>query len=308
MTDPADSMHWPELPLLAAWEDTVSTLHMWSQVVGKVALALAPPLNHSWGSALQLDSRGLITRPLPCPGGTLTIAFNFLDHRLEALHSSGRTAAFALEPMTVAAFHERCFALLGWLGLKIAIYDRPVEVVEAIPFTRNTQQRSYERDSVRSLWLALLASSRVMERFRGEFLGKCSPVHFFWGAFDLAVTRFSGRTAPRHPGGVPNCPDRVMHDAYSHELSSAGFWPGAGLGEAAFYSYAYPEPDGFRQRMIAAEGAYFHEQLGEFILPYAVVRQSPDPAAALLAFLRSTYVAAAELGNWDRAALERRQA
>jgi hypothetical protein len=307
LTGMQGSGRWPTLPALADWQDTCTTVHMWSQMLGKVRLALAPPLNHSWGSALYVTGRGLTTSPMPWGTGTVTIDFDFVEHRLVVVRSSGERAGVRREPMTVAAFHEKLFDLLRALRIDVRIYPKPVEVPESIPFAENHRDRSYDADSIHAFWLALVAAARVMERFRSEFIGKSSPVHFFWGAFDLAVTRFSGRTAPLHPGGAPNCPDRVMQEAYSHEVSSAGFWPGTGFGEAAFYSYAYPEPEGFRQRTVAPAEARFDETLGEFVLPYTAVQASPDPDAALMAFLRSTYEAAAELGDWDRAALERQR-
>jgi len=296
---------WPTLPPVDAWEDTYTTVHMWTQIVGKIRLGHFPPVNHYWGCTLYVTSRGLTTMPMPCGTGVFTIDFDFIDHVLRITTSDGYVRSFSLEPMSVADFYLKLMASLDSLGMQVTIYAKPVEVAEAIPFRKDTHHASYDADAVHRFWLALVAVERVFTKFRAGFNGKASPVHFFWGAFDLAVTRFSGRTAPRHPGGVPHCPDRVMLEAYSHEVSSAGFWPGAGLGEAAFYSYAYPSPSGFGATLVQPEGAYFHETLREFILPYEAVRTAADPEQALLAFLQSTYDGAATLGHWDRTALER---
>jgi len=296
---------WPELPRVDDWQETYTTVHMWSQVVGKVRLALGPWINHSWGSALYVTPRGLTTSAIPYRGESLAIDFDFVNHALEIVTSWNDRRVFALEPMSVAAFYRKTMASLSELGIEVEILARPVEVEEAIPFAEDERHASYDAEAIHRFWRALVQASRVFTEFRAEFLGKVSPVHFFWGAFDLAVTRFSGRTAPKHPGGVPNCADWVMEEAYSHELASAGFWPGAGLGEAAFYAYAYPEPEGFRKAEIEPEPAYFSEDLGEFVLPYEAVRTSEDPDRDLIAFLRTTYEAAADLGEWDRTALER---
>jgi hypothetical protein len=296
---------WPELPPLESWQDTCTTVHMWTQILGKIRLELAPQISHCWGSALYVTSRGLTTSAIPWGRGSFTIDMDFVDRQLRVTTSGGSGGHFALCPMPVCEFHRRVFSLLESLDIRVRIFPKPVEVVESIPFHEDDRHASYDADAMHRFWLALVASANVMERFRAEFVGKVSPVHFFWGAFDLAVTRFSGRRAPLHPGGVPNCPDRVMHDAYSHEVSSAGFWPGAGLGEAAFYSYAYPEAPGFRDRPVEPDQARFDTTLGEFILPYDAVRRSGNPEATLLSFLRTTYEAAAELARWDRKALER---
>ena len=296
---------WPELPPLADWQDTAATLHMWTQVVGKVRLELAPWINHSWGCALYVTARGLTTSPIPYGGRTFAIDLDFVEHEARIETSAGAARAFDLRPMTVADFYRRTIDTLGELDVAVDVFTRPVEVEQAIPFEEDEQHASYDAGAVHRYWRALVAAHRVLTDFRARFVGKVSPVHFFWGAFDLAVTRFSGRTAPKHPGGAPNCPDWVMEEAYSHEVSSAGFWPGTGLGEAAFYSYAYPAPDGFASRAALPEGASFHEALGEFVLPYEVVRTASDPERALLAFLQSTYEAAADLARWDRRALER---
>jgi len=258
---------WPTLPALDAWEDTYTTVHMWTQIVGKIRLGLFPAVNHCWGCTLYVTSRGLTTMPMPYGAGTFTIDFDFTDHSLRLTTSEGYVRSFALEPMSVADFYLRLMASLDSLGIVVKIYGKPVEVAEAIPFRKDTRHASYDADAVHRIWRALVATERVFATFRADFIGKVSPVHFFWGAFDLAVTRFSGRTAPKHPGGIPNCPDRVMLEAYSHEVSSAGFWPGAGLGEAAFYSYAYPSPAGFDATRVQPDQAYFHETLRESFCP-----------------------------------------
>ena len=297
---------WPELPALEAWADTLETVHLWTQIVGKVRLERAPWINHSWGSTLYVTTRGLTTSPIPHEGRTVSIDFDFLEPALRIRTSDGGQRAFELGPMTVARFYEELMAGLRALDAEVDILARPVEIPDPIlPFPDDEEHGSYDADAVRAFWRALVRADRVFEEFRARFVGKSSPVHFFWGAFDLAVTRFSGRPAPEHPGGAPNVADWVMVEAYSHELSSAGFWPGTGLGEAAFYSYAYPEPDGFRAGEVRPAAAYYHEDLGEFVLPYEAVRTAADPDGALMAFLQSTYEAAADLADWDRAALER---
>lgn len=302
---PPDANPWPALPPLERWQDTFDTLHMWSQIVGKVRLACGPWINHSWGAALYVTTCGLTTSPVPYRGRTFALDFDFTAHALRISTSEGEARAFALEPMSVADFYRKTMDALAGLGIEVEILARPVEVEVATPFEEDTGHASYDADAVHRFWQALVQADRVLTDFRARFAGKASPVHFFWGAFDLAATRFSGRDAPKHPGGVPNCADWVMEEAYSKELSSAGFWPGAGLGEAAFYAYAYPGPEGFKDATVAPEAAYFHGALGEFILPYEAVQTAEDPDAALLAFLQSTYEAAADLGAWDRSALER---
>lgn len=306
MTDTANptSNPWPELPPLADWQKTLDTVHMWSQIVGKIRLELGPWVNHSWGNTLYVTTRGLTTSPIPCQGRTFTIDFDFASHALAVHTSEGAERAFALRPMTVAAFYRQVMETLGELGIRVAIYARPVEVEVAIPFASNTTDASYDADAMHRFWQALVQADRVMKDFRAGYAGKGSPVHLFWGSFDLAVTRFSGRTAPRHPGGAPNCPDWVMEEAYSHELYSAGFWAGPGLGEAAFYAYAYPAGEGFTQARVEPEAAYYHQDLGEFVLPYEAVRTAGSPDDALMAFLQSTYNAAADTGQWDRDALD----
>lgn len=296
---------WPALPPLESWQETCTALHMWTQIAGKIRLELAPWVNHSWGSALYVTTRGLTTSPIPAGQCSFAVDFDFVDHALRVTTSQGTGHSFGLEPMSVADFYRKTMAALRGLGVEVNIFTRPVEVEEATPFERDDRHASYDADAVRRYWLALVQVDRVFKDFRARFIGKASPVHFFWGAFDLAVTRFSGRTAPKHPGGAPNCADWVMEEAYSHEVSSAGFWPGAGLGEAAFYAYAYPGPEGFNEYPVQPEAAYFHNALGEFILPYEAVRTARQPDQTLLQFLQSTYEAAANPGNWNRSALER---
>lgn len=298
--------YWPELPPLEDWQDTCTTLHMWTQVIGKIRLALSPDINHSWGSTLYVTTRGLTTSPIPYGKFTFAIDFDFIVHRLRLTTLQGTDRSFALEPMTVADFYHKTMRALGELGIAVKIFTRPVEVEVAIPFEEDNRHASYDARAVSLFWQALVQVDCVLKDFRARFIGKASSVHFFWGAFDLAVTRFSGRTAPRHPGGAPNVAARVMEEAYSHEVSSAGFWPGTGLGEAAFYSYAYPSPAGFDKYPVQPKEAYFHDKLGEFILPYETVRATENPPQTLLLFLQTTYEAAATLAAWDRAALERK--
>lgn len=298
-------MSWPLLPL-DDWRDTYATIHRWAQIVGKVRLAHAPWTNHSWHVPLYVTGRGLSTSLVPHDGGSFEVTFDLVDHRLRIETTVGERRSFALRPMSVAAFYDRLTAELAALGIEPGIWPMPVEIPAPVdPFPEDHAHAAYDRDAIERYWQVLVRVERVLTEFRAGFVGKVSPVHLFWGAFDLAVTRFSGRTAPTHPGGAPFLADWVMAEAYSHEVSSAGFWPGDGLGEPAFYSYAYPEPDGFRQRAVAPDAAFYHDELGEFILPYEAVRTSDDPDRTLLAFLVSTYEAAADLGAWDRDALER---
>ncbi len=304
-TQPQRTVSWPEMPPFEIWKDTCTTLLLWVQIVGKIRLELSPPINHYWGSALYVTTRGLTTSPIAYGTGAFAIDFNFVDHVLRITVSGGEERSFALEPKAVADFYSKIMQALGELGIHIAIYARPVEVVEAIPFAEDRTHASYDAAAVHRFWSVLVTVEQVFAEFRARFIGKASPVHLFWGALDLAVTRFSGRSAPRHPGGAPHCADWVMEEAYSHEVSSAGFWAGAGLGEAAFYAYAYPNPAGFNEWPVLPEAAYFHDKLGEFVLPYEAVRTSEDPAQTLLAFLQTTYEGAATLANWDRSALER---
>ncbi|NBC26609.1 MAG: hypothetical protein GVY08_07105 [Bacteroidetes bacterium] len=295
---------WPELPSMNEWADTQSTVHMWTQIVGKVRLELSPWVNHSWGSVLYVSPVGLTTSAIPYEGSTFDIEFDFVKHRLIIRSSGKESNSFELKPMTVAEFYEKIMADLHELGIKVSILARPVEVEEAIPFTDDTKHNSYDADAIHRYWRALVQIDRVFSEFRSGFVGKSSPSHFFWGAFDLAVTRFSGRPAPKHPGGAPNCADWVMEEAYSRELSSAGFWPGTGVGEPAFYSYAYPEPNGYRDFSVKPKEAYYHTELGEYLLLYHDVQSSSHPDATLMEFLQSTYEAAATNGDWNRDALE----
>lgn len=296
---------WPVLPPYETWQDTCTTLLLWTQIVGKIRLKLSPPINHYWGCAMYVTTRGLTTSPMPYEKGAFAFDFDFVDHALRITTSWGEARSFALEPMSVADFYSKIVQMLGELSIHVTIYARPVEVMESIPFAEDTTHASYDAIAVHRFWSVLVTVEQVFTEFRARFIGKVSPVHLFWGALDLAVTRFSGRTAPKHPGGVPHCADWVMEEAYSHELSSAGFWAGAGLGEAAFYSYAYPAPTGFSECHVLPEAAYFNAEMGEFILPYEAVRTAEDPAQTLLAFLQTTYEGAAILADWDRSALER---
>ncbi len=294
---------WPEIKL-SAWEDTRDTLHLWMQVVGKVRLDREPMLNHWWQVTLYVSARGLTTSLMPTGDGRgLEIEFDFIRHVLRLQTTDGRAEEVPLVPQTVADFFAATMAALAALGVTVTVYPRPNEVADATPFPDDVAHRSYDPDAAQRFWRALVQADRVMRAFRARFLGKASPVHFFWGGPDLAVTRFSGRLAPRHPGGVPNCPDRVQYLAYSHEVHSCGFWPG-GSGEGSFYAYAYPEPDGFAEWPIAPDAAYYDTSAGEFLLPYTAVRTAEDPDALLLSFFQSSYEAAADLGAWDRAALE----
>lgn len=293
---------WPELTL-SSWEDTRDTFHRWTQIVGKIRLALEPMVNHWWQVTLYVSARGLTTSLMHAGTTGLEIEFDLIDRVLELRTSDGRHRHVTLEPRSVASFYEATMAALDELGVQVKFLPRPVEVAESIPFAQDEQHHAYDADAVHRFWLALVQVHRVMARFRGLFIGKASPVHFFWGAADLAVTRFSGRTAPKHPGGVPNCADWVQELAYSHEVSSCGFWPG-GSSEGSFYSYAYPQPAGFGDWPVVPDAAYYDKDLGEFLLPYAAVRTADDPDAALLSFFESTYEAAATLGGWDRAAIE----
>jgi hypothetical protein len=291
---------WPSLPY-QAWKDTCATLHLWTQVVGKIRLVQTPWINHSWHVAYYVTARGLTTSPIRYGERVFQIDFDFIDHRLVIQTGEGEIRTLPLQPRTVADFYRAVLAQLTEMGLPIAINTTPNELVVAIPFENDEQHRSYDKHAVRRFFGALLQADRVLKEFRARFNGKCSPVHFFWGSFDLAVTRFSGRPAPEHPGGVPHLPDRVAREAYSHEVSSCGFWPGNEVfPEPAFYAYAYPEPAGFSTASIGPDTAYYHRDLHEFILPYDSVRTSALPDTVLLDFLQSTYEAAAELGRWGR--------
>ena len=296
---------WPALPY-EDWRATCETLHRWTQIVGKVRLALAPMENHWWQVPLYVTARGLTTSPMPYGGRALQIDFDLLDHRLLLYESGGQRAEVPLVARSVADFYAEVMARLAGIGTPVSIHRRPAEVVDATPFDEDRAHASYDGDAVRRFFTMLLHADRLMKRFRSGFLGKVSPVHFWWGSFDHAVTRFSGRAAPPHPGGIPNLPDWITREAYNAELSSAGFWPGNDAFPApAFYAYAYPEPDGFGEESAGPAGAYYHADMREFVLPYDAVRASADPDAAVLAFLEATYAAAAKRGGWDRARLER---
>jgi hypothetical protein len=294
---------WPDLSY-PAWRDTAATLQLWTQIVGKVRLALTPWVNHGWQVALYVTANGLGTSPIPSGNEIFEIEFDFIGHQLVIRTSRGEERRLRLEPQTVADFYRRVVDLLRSVGIAVAINEMPNEVPNPIRFSDDHTHASYDAGAAHAFWRALVQADRLFKLFRSGFLGKASPVHFFWGSFDLAVTRFSGRRAPLHPGGVPGLPDAVAREAYSHEVSSAGFWPGNdAFPHAAFYSYAYPEPAGFRDRRVTP-GAYFDAGLGEFILPYETVRTAAEPDSVLLDFLSGTYAAAAEAGGWDRAALE----
>jgi hypothetical protein len=295
---------WPELDY-RAWQDTRATLHLWTQIVGKVRLMQTPWLNHSWHVPLYVNSKGLTTSPIAHGSRSFEMQFDFLEHVLDISVSDGGRRRLALRPQSVADFYRAVMAALTDLGIPVAINDRPCEIADAIPFSQDRVHAAYDAEYARRFWQVLLQSDHVMHKFRTGFIGKCSPVHFFWGSFDLAVTRFSGRGAPPFTAKMPGLASEVMREAYSHEVSSAGFWPGGnGTDFPAYYSYAYPTPAGFREAAVQPAAASFSEALGEFLLPYDAVRAAADPEAALLAFLQSTYEAAARAADWDRAALE----
>jgi hypothetical protein len=296
---------WPDLPW-PAWKDTQLSLHLMTQIVGKLRTAVAPDCNHCWHVTLYLSARGLTTSPLTHSGLTFQVDFDFIDHVLKIECADGRTRWVGLCARPIADFYREFVARLHELGIDVHMHGKPNEMTHAIPFDQDRVHAAYDPGTVQRYWHALLQVDRVFKLFRSRYIGKVSPVHFFWGSFDLAVTRFSGRTAPPHPGGVPNCPDWVMREAYSHEVSSAGFWPGnEALPFAAFYSYAYPQAAGFERASVQPAATYWHEGLGEFILPYEALRHSANPDRDLLDFLQSTYEAAAQASHWDRAALER---
>ncbi|MES2355904.1 MAG: DUF5996 family protein [Pseudomonadota bacterium] len=296
---------WPSVPL-DAWRETYETLHRWTQIVGKIRLAQSPWINHSWHVSLYLTSKGLTTSSIPYENRTFQIDFDFVNHQLVLQSSDGGTGCLKLEPQSVATFYARLMAEMHKLDLHVSIYAKPNEVGDLIPFDQDTIHCAYDSEYANRFWRVLVQSNRVFTAFRARFIGKCSPVHFFWGALDLAVTRFSGQTAPEHPGGIPNLPDWVTREAYSHEVSSCGFWPGGGsISYPAFYSYAYPEPAGFPTAPIKPSAAFYNPDFREFILPYDVVRQSPSPDVTLLDFLQTTYEAAANLAKWNRRSLER---
>jgi hypothetical protein len=295
---------WPELPL-AAWQDTYATLHMWTQVVGKVRLELAPSLNHWWNVTLYVSPCGLTTGPIPYGERIFELEFDFIAHRLLLRTDDGTSDSIPLRPQTVADFYAAVMELLRNHGVEVRIYATPVEVADPIPFESDTTHRSYDPEYANRLWRILVRSDCVMKEFRSRFIGKSSPVHFFWGSFDLAVTRFSGRRAPVHPG-APNVSDSVTREAYSHEVSSCGFWPGGGsIDYPAYYAYAYPEPEGFGAWRVQPDAAFYDGTMREFFLSYDVVRMAADPDGTLLTFLQSTYEAAAVCGKWDRESLER---
>ena len=304
---PSTPADWPDLPL-ADWADTCASLHLWTQVIGKIRLAHAPMVNHWWQTPLYVTCRGLTTSPIPRGGRSFQIDFDFIDHLLTIGTSTGETETIRLGPRSVADFHAEVMGRLRGLGLETRIWTMPVEIPDAVPFEHDRAHAAYDPAFVTRFWQALVQVERVFTRFRGEFLGKVSPVHFFWGSFDLAVTRFSGRTAPPLAGASPNLGAWVMQEAYSHEVSSVGFWPGnGGFGSPAFYSYAYPEPPGFAAASILPPASRYDPDLGQHILPYDAVRQARSPDAALMQYLRGTYAAAADLGRWDRATLERQK-
>ena len=295
---------WPELPV-EAWRPTRDTLTLWLQVVGKTRIARAPLLNHWWNAPLYLTSRGLTTSLIPAEAGrSFSIDLDFLEHRLDVTTTRGDMRSMPLSPRSVKEFYAEFEEALDSLDLRTEIWPMPVELPDAIAFGEDAEHDSYDPAAVTAFWRALVEVQRVLDVFRSRFVGKSSPVHLFWGALDLATTRFSGRTAPEHPGGAPNCGPHVMHEAYSHEVSSCGYWPG-GEGEGIFYSYAYPEPPGYRDRPTGLDSARYDEELGEFVLPYTAVRTAQDPDAVLLEFLQRTYEAAAVAGRWDRPLLER---
>ena len=301
--DPApltDQDGWPALPV-DRWQDTRDTVHLWTQIVGMLRLALTPSVNHWWHVPLYVDARGLTTSLMPYGRIGIEVVLDLTAHELAVLTTDGRSRRMRLEPRSVADFSAEFRTHLADLGLDVPIARTPVEVADPIPFAQDETHAAYDRDAVHRFWTSLVSASRVLGTFRGEYRGKASPVHFFWGAFDLATTRFSGRAAPPHPGGVPHCPDWVMLEAYSEEVSSCGYWPG-GSPEGTFYAYAYPESQGYREQVVGPATARFDEALGEFVLPYADVRAAADPDAHLLGFLRSTHDAAAATGHWPEPA------
>jgi hypothetical protein len=290
---------WPALPL-ASWQETCETLHMWTQIVGKVRLALMPSANHWWHVPLYVNSRGLTTAAIPCRGSAFELQFDFIEHQLALRTAAGSEHLLPLAPRSVAEFYGEFMKMMSAAGIEVKIWRMPVEIPNPIPFDEDVVHAAYDRGAVERFWRILLSAQNVFQVFRSRFIGKCSPVHFFWGSFDLAVTRFSGRRAPERPGA-----DAITREAYSHEVSSVGFWPGAGLGDPGFYSYAAPEPEGFSTAEVRPQAAHYDLQLREFILMYDEVRNAGSPSAALIDFCESTYRAAATLGRWDREALER---
>jgi hypothetical protein len=296
---------WPSLRY-EEWKDTYATLHLWTQIAGKYRLILSPWLNHSWHATFYLTSRGITSSPIPYRSIQFQLDFDFLSHRFLILASDGSMEMIELRPRSVADFYREVLAKMNNLGIDTRIHGAPNEVAVPIPFDQDEKHASYDPDYASRWWRIQLSIDRVFKEFRAQFIGKCSPVHLFWGAFDLAVTRFSGRTAPEHPGNVPHLPDRVAKEAYSHEVSSAGFWPGSEQApQAYFYSYAYPEPAAMKEAPIQPGEAFYSPDLREFLLPYEAVRNSSSPEETLLRFLQTTYDAAAETGQWDRGALEK---
>jgi hypothetical protein len=301
----ANKEAWPSLPL-EEWKDTYATLHMWTQVVGKIRFVQTPWINHSWHVTLYVTCRGLTTSPIPYDERTFQMEFDFIDHKLVIETSDGEIRYVQLMPRSVADFYGNVMTELRDLGIDIHIHTLPNEVPDPVPFEKDEQHASYDPEYANRFWRILVQTDRVFKEFRARFIGKCSPVHFFWGSFDMAVTRFSGRPAPMHPGGVPHLPDVVAREAYSHEVSSCGFWPGGGpVPYPVFYSYAYPAPEGFKDAPVKPGGAFYSGDLGEFLLPYDEVGKADRPDDVLLDFLQSTYEAAANLAKWDRQALER---
>jgi hypothetical protein len=300
----APALEWPEMPL-ADWRTTSATIHMWAQIVGKTRLALAPMENHWWQVALYVTAQGLTTSAMPYGNRSVEVQLDFISHQLLIQVSDGSHRSVALTSMSVADFFLTYIGALHELGIDPAIYASPVEVVTAIPFAQDREHATYHARAIQQCWLVLLSTQRVLKAFRGTFIGKQSPVHFFWGSFDLAGTRFSGRPAPRHPGGAPHCPDRVMVEAYSHECSSCGFWPGDEKSQPSFYAYAYPEPPGYAACTVMPVAAHYDTTAREFLLPYEALRAAPNPDEELLRFFQTTYAAAADLGRWDRMALDR---
>jgi hypothetical protein len=295
---------WPDIPY-GPWRDTCSALHLYTQIIGKYRLARTPWVNHSWHATLYPNARGFTTGLVPDRPGGIELSLDLIDHQVIGAATNGRTARFSLEPMSVASFLARTLDLIRTLGGTPELHGRPNEIPDAIPFAEDRVERPYDADAVTRFFRACVSVAGVLQTFRTAYLGKVSPVHLFWGSFDLAVTRFSGRRAPLHPGGIPALPDEITREAYSHEVSSAGFWPGGGpLDFPAFYSYAYPAPPGFAAAKVLPDAAYYEESLGEFLLPYDAVRRAADPGGSLMSFLESTYRAAADLADWDAAALE----
>ncbi|MCG2461169.1 DUF5996 family protein [Flavobacteriaceae bacterium F89] len=295
---------WPILSYKKG-KETYATAHMWTQIIGKIKLAVSPWINHSWHIALHLTPTGLSTLDMPYKTKNFQIDFDFINHKLKVITSDGQVRDFILEGNSVADFYHKIFAVLKDLKIGLKINTTPVEIENPIPFEKDTGNATYDKTQAAALHQALLKMQNVLTHMRCNFKGKCSPVHFFWGSFDLAVSRFSGRTAPTHPGGIPNLPNWVAEEAYSHEVASLGFWPGSeALPEAAFYAYLYPEPKGYKNAEVKPKGAYYHKTLSEFILPYSIVQKSNEPEEKLLEFLNSTYKAGAALAEWDRSALE----